>query len=81
MQAYFLALAGARVKGYDTDRDIFLGPYGTYSNPLAVREGKCNNSLAVGDNGCGALQTDIELQPARQRTSCTNGNWFGRYWR
>jgi cellobiose phosphorylase len=63
----FLALAGAEVKGYDTDRDVFLGPYGTYANPIAVREGKCSNSIAVGDNGCGSLQADINLQPGETK--------------
>jgi cellobiose phosphorylase len=63
----FLALAGAEVKAFDTDRDIFLGPYGTYANPIAVREGKCSNSIAVGDNSCGSLQADIDLQPGETK--------------
>jgi len=58
----FLAITGAKVKGYDTDREIFLGPYRTYANPLVVEEGKCKNSLAVGDNGCGVLHVDVELK-------------------
>jgi len=59
----FLAISGADVVGYDTDRDLFLGPYRTYANPIAVEKGKCGNSVAVGDNGCGTLQADIELEP------------------
>ncbi len=58
----FLAIAGADVVGYDTDREVFLGPYRTYANPLSVEVGKCKNSLAVGDNGCGTLQVDIDLE-------------------
>ncbi len=58
----FLAITGANVKGFDTDREIFLGPYRTYANPLVVEEGKCKNSLAVGDNGCGVLQVDVDLK-------------------
>jgi N,N'-diacetylchitobiose phosphorylase len=58
----FLAVAGAKVVGYDTDRDTFLGPYGTYARPLVVAEGKSRNSVAVGDNACGALQVDIDLK-------------------
>jgi N,N'-diacetylchitobiose phosphorylase len=57
----FQAIAGAEVTGYDTDREIFLGPYRTYANPLAVEKGQCNNSLAYGDNPCGVLQADINL--------------------
>ena len=59
----FLAITGAKVKGFDTDRDIFLGPYRTYANPVVVKKGKCKNSIAVGDNGCGTLQVDIKLKP------------------
>ncbi len=63
----FLAIGGADVKGFDTDREIFLGPYRTYANPIAVEEGRCRNSIAVGDNGCGTLQVDIELQPGESK--------------
>jgi cellobiose phosphorylase len=63
----FLAITGAEVKGFDTDREIFLGPYRTYANPIAVEEGKCKNSLATGDNGCGTLQVDIDLQPGESK--------------
>jgi N,N'-diacetylchitobiose phosphorylase len=63
----FLALSGAEVAGYDTDRDVFLGTYGTYGNPSVVTEGKCRNSIAVGDNGCGTLQADLELQPGETK--------------
>ncbi|MBX3009037.1 MAG: N,N'-diacetylchitobiose phosphorylase [Melioribacteraceae bacterium] len=59
----FLAIQGAEVKGFDTDREIFLGPYRTYANPIAVEKGECSNSIAVGDNGCGTLHVDVELAP------------------
>jgi N,N'-diacetylchitobiose phosphorylase len=63
----FLAIVGADVKGFDTDREVFLGPYRTYANPIVVEQGQCKNSLAVGDNGCGTLQVDIDLQPGESR--------------
>jgi len=63
----FLAITGAEVKGFDTDREIFIGPYRTYANPISVEEGKCRNSIAVGDNGCGSLQVDIELLPGETK--------------
>jgi N,N'-diacetylchitobiose phosphorylase len=63
----FLAVVGADVKGFDTDREVFLGPYRTYANPIVVEQGQCKNSLAVGDNGCGTLQVDIELQPGESK--------------
>ncbi len=63
----FLAISGAEVKGFDTDREVFLGPYRTYANPMVVELGQCTNSIAVGDNGCGCLQVDIELQPGESK--------------
>jgi len=63
----FLALVGAPVEGFDTDRTAFLGPYGSYARPRAVEEGRCTGSLALGDNGCGTLQTRIELKPGETR--------------
>lgn len=63
----FLALVGADITGYDTDRDQFLGDYRAYGNPLAVEKGVCSNSLAYGDNGCGVLQIDIDLEPGETK--------------
>lgn len=63
----FQALVGAKVTGYDTDREAFLGPYRTYANPVAVEKGRCSNSLAYGDNPCGSLQTRLTLNPGQTR--------------
>ncbi len=63
----FLGIAGAKVTGFDTDREIFLGPYRTYANPVVAEEGRCRNSIAVGDNPCGTLQVDLELQPGEEK--------------
>ncbi|GAA0526377.1 cellobiose phosphorylase [Rhizomicrobium palustre] len=63
----FLALVGAPVTGFDTDRTAFIGTYGSYAKPKAVEAGRCSGSLAYGDNGCGSLQTDIELAPGETR--------------
>lgn len=63
----FLALTGGKIKGFDTDREIFIGPYRTYANPEVVENGKCKNSIAVGDNGCGVLQVDIDLKSGETR--------------
>ncbi len=59
----FLAVAGAEVDGFDTDRAAFLGRYGAYANPAVVVSGRCTNSLAVGDNGCGTFRIPISLEP------------------
>lgn len=63
----FLALLGADIAGYDTDRDAFLGPYRTYANPIAVERGHCSNSVGVGDNACGTLQSKIQLNPGETK--------------
>ena len=57
----WMALVGAPVAGYDTDRTSFIGTYGSYKEPEAVINGKCKNSLAFGDSACGSMQADIEL--------------------
>jgi len=59
----FLAFLGGEIKGYETDLENFLGRYRTYANPVAVENGKCSNYLAAGDNCCGTIQLDIELEP------------------
>ena len=63
----WMALAGADVVGYDTSREAFIGPYRGYHNPLAVERGRCSNSDAYGDNVCGTLQAEVELQPGETR--------------
>jgi len=63
----WMALAGAPLAGYDTSRSAFLGTYGGYHQPLAVERGRCSNSNAYGDNACGSMQVDLELQPGESR--------------
>jgi cellobiose phosphorylase len=63
----FLAVVGADVSGYDTDRTAFVGTYRGYANPVVVEQGECTNSLAAGDNGCGTFQIDIALDPGQTK--------------
>ncbi|MBN1999151.1 N,N'-diacetylchitobiose phosphorylase, partial [candidate division KSB1 bacterium] len=63
----YQGIVGATVIGYDTDRESFLGPYRTYADPLVVESGRCTNSLAVGDNPCGTLQVNLDLEPGETR--------------
>lgn len=63
----FIGIAGANVSGFDTDREAFLGRYGDYKNPEVVLQGKCKQSLAEGYNGCGVLQTEVELEPGESK--------------
>jgi hypothetical protein len=45
----------------------FIGPYRTYSNPIMVENGKCDDSMNFNSNACGALRTEITLQPGECR--------------
>jgi cellobiose phosphorylase len=63
----WLALIGSDVAGYDTSREAFLGIYNGYHNPQVLLEGRCRNSDAYGDNGCGVIQTEIALEPGESK--------------
>jgi len=63
----FLAFAGGEIAGFDTDRDVFIGPYNGYRNPRVVEQGRCTGSRAQGDDGCGSIQVDIDLDPGQSR--------------
>jgi len=63
----FLAFLGGDVVGFDTDRDVFISPYRGYANPMVVEKGKCTGSKAFGDDGCGSIQIDIELEPGQTK--------------
>ena len=63
----FMAFLGGKIRGYETDLEKFLGRYRTYANPFAVENGKCSNFLAAGDNVCGCIQTDIEINPGETK--------------
>jgi len=64
----FMAVAGIETSGFDTDRDAFIGNYRSYSNPIVVEKGKCTNTIASGDNGCGTHQIELDLKPGETKT-------------
>ncbi len=64
----FFGLAGAKVNASCGDLNKFIGSYRTYSNPVMVEEGKLDNSMNYNLNSCGALQSDITLQPGEEIT-------------
>jgi cellobiose phosphorylase len=63
----YFGLAGASVKSFDTDRDLFMGNYHTPANPIAVERGTCSNSQAIGDNACLSLHAEITLAAGESR--------------
>jgi cellobiose phosphorylase len=66
----FLGLAGAKVVSYNGDKESFVGNYHGYGNPVAVENGKCDNTLNYNSNGCGALHTTLELAPGETKVIC-----------
>lgn len=63
----FLGMVGSNVTASCGDLSSFIGPYRTYSNPIAVETGKCDGVMNFNSNSCGALQTEITLQPGESR--------------
>lgn len=63
----FLCLTGADIRGYELDRERFLGRYRSYHNPETVERGQVSNSVADGDNACGCIHAAVELQPGEVR--------------
>lgn len=64
----FFSMTGEPVAAYCGDRDVFVGRYRDYQNPVAVENGYLDNSLNYNDNSCGALQADINLEPHETKT-------------
>ena len=64
-KAFFTSLL--TVESFDTDREVFLGPYRHEGAPLAVEHGRCAGSIAVGGNPCAALQNRIRLKPGEKK--------------
>ena len=58
----FFGMMGSEVESYNGDKESFIGRYRGYANPIAVEKGVCDNTLNYNSNGCGALQTSIELE-------------------
>ncbi len=63
----FFGLVGAPVTSCNGNLDSFIGPYRTYSNPIAVENGKCDGAMNFNTNGCGALQSEFTLAPGETK--------------
>ncbi|MBQ8824972.1 MAG: N,N'-diacetylchitobiose phosphorylase [Ruminococcus sp.] len=63
----FFGMVGAPVTASCGNFDNFIGAYRTYSNPIAVETGKCDNVMNYNSNSCGALQTDFVLQSGESK--------------
>jgi cellobiose phosphorylase len=63
----FFGLAGAPVADACGSLEKFIGPYRTYSNPIMVEQGKCDNSMNFNSNSCGALRSELLLAPGETK--------------
>jgi len=63
----FFGMVGADVLDGCGSLEKFIGPYRTYSNPVMVENGKCDDAMNFNSNACGALRTEITLQPDETR--------------
>jgi cellobiose phosphorylase len=60
---WWMTQVGGTIAGFDCERDQFLGTYRSFDRPEAVERGACGNHEQYSDNGCGAIQSDLELAP------------------
>jgi len=51
---------------FDCLRDVFIGPYRTETNPIAVERGTCSGSFELGGNHCGVIRRVVELEPGAE---------------
>ncbi|HMD88109.1 MAG TPA: glycosyl transferase [Anaerolineaceae bacterium] len=56
-----------KLAGFDTQRDIFLGPYRGWDRPAVVENGRCNDSIDHGWAPVGVQQVNVTLQPGETR--------------
>ncbi len=59
--AYFAS--SAKLAGYDTQREAFLGSYRGWDDPAVVQDGRSHNSLANGWQPVGVLHNQVYVPP------------------
>ncbi|MGA2798164.1 MAG: hypothetical protein ABSE63_11325, partial [Thermoguttaceae bacterium] len=63
--AYFAC--SAKLAGFDTQRDVFLGAYRGWDNPAAVERGRSFNSIAHGWAPHGSHHVKVNLKPGETK--------------
>ena len=58
----------AKIDGFDTSRDAFLGAYRGADSPEAVENGKCTNSMASGWSPIASHQINVDLAAGETKT-------------
>ena len=64
--AYY-AVTNAKIDGYDTDRESFIGLYNEFADPQCVMAGKPGNSLAHGWSPIASHYIEVELKPGESK--------------
>ncbi|MCR4779013.1 MAG: glycosyl transferase [Lachnospiraceae bacterium] len=67
---YAIYSVNTPVSGFDTDRDTFLGAYGSPACPAVVKAGKSAGSVASGWAPIASHQIDLTLAPGEEKTLC-----------
>lgn len=57
----------AKIDGFDTDRDVFLGAYNGFERPESVAKGKAADSMANGWSPIGSHQLNIHLEDGESK--------------
>ena len=65
---YAIYSVNAKIDGFDTIRDEFLGAYNGTDDPTAVKNGACTNSVASGWQPIASHQINITLNPGETRS-------------
>jgi len=55
------------IKGFDTDREAFIGLYNGFENPDVVSDGKSKNTIAHGWSPVASHYLEIELNPGEEK--------------
>ncbi|RMD84015.1 MAG: glycosyl transferase, partial [Lentisphaerae bacterium] len=55
------------VAGFDTDRESFLGPYGSFQDPEVPRQGTSRNSIAHGWAPIASHAVELQLAPGESK--------------
>ncbi|MCR5232924.1 MAG: glycosyl transferase [Lachnospiraceae bacterium] len=65
---YAVFSVNTSIDGFDTQRENFLGAYRDNSNPEAVENGKCTDSIAHGWSPVAVHQINVTLEPGESKS-------------
>ena len=60
------AVACGELSGYDCAKNAFIGPYNSFTDPIALHRGGCTDSDCIAEKMCYAVQSTLELAPGEE---------------